>query len=841
MDITDINALPSSTLKTNHFNEHYLYNVNRDSFSKLSASVIFAAEFKKTLFQEDSLYIIIGSDSGLLPKYIQEQGIPLGTRYLFIELEEVLEQLHQHHLLDSLDDEITCTILADWQAQALDLKLKEYSFLRNIRLIKAICAQQASLIEYPELSWKVSEELQSLQFQFTSSLGTQTFLKRQIENIADNVLPIQLIENKYKDRTAIVLAGGPSLTNLMPWVKQHRRQLIIFSVSRVSRQLVNAGIEPDFVCSVDPAPENIDVSKEMFLFKNSTFIHAHHVDPALINQWAGRKLYFGNRFPWQTNANPKNINSVGPTVSNSALAAAHFSGCRRILLAGFDLCFTAEGITHAEGSDEAQSGPKYDSSLLEVKTYNGQMRTTEPEYYIALQNLGFQAEKIIAEHKSIINLAAEAAVTENITHTPPCDISFDDQLDSAQQNSLDIKEFSIAELQAHYQLINKELNKAIYNLESIEKLAIKALKINSEMYTTEGTIENYQDKRKLDDIEKQLKRKYKLFSALVKSFGVRDFLRITTPYDNSDSWDAEKAKELGEVYYNAYQSASTTLQALFKGTLKRTQARIAELKENPDFAMLIEQWEKDKSFNRGKVWKKLHPQSKYMAAANREFAPLDLEFKEILNTSNTAFKKITDHQSSLALLKTKALLLFKHHKLDKLKDLLNSLQYVSAAEATEKESYQHLISAYIAEQEHNTELALELHNKIISTENSPLLEESLFRVASISIQKNDHPNALLALKCLSQLSPIYLPFYAESAYLSGDYMQAIDSYTEYINFFPEDLVCQLKLTRLYMEIGVNDAAELMLDHILTTDPDLTMAQKLKTEIKTGGFPSKTGH
>ncbi|WP_293751068.1 6-hydroxymethylpterin diphosphokinase MptE-like protein [uncultured Paraglaciecola sp.] len=825
MLITDILQFSASALKTNRFNEHFLYNVNRDSFSKISAKVIFDTEFKKKIFDEDSLYIIIGTDSGLLPKYIQEQGVPLGTRYLFIEIDEILNQLHQHQLLDFLDPSIICTSATKWKDQALELKLKDYSFLRNVKMFKAICAQQASLIEYPELSWKISEELQSLQFQFTSSLGTQFFIRCQIQNIADNILPVKSIENIYKGRTAIVLAGGPSLTKILPWVKENRNKLVIFSVSRISRQLINTNIEPDFVCSVDPAPENIDVSKEMFLFKKSVFIHSHHVDPALVNQWTGVKLYFGNRFPWKTNANPKNINSAGPTVSNSALAAAHYSGCKQILLAGFDLCFTAEGITHAEGSDEAISGPKYDSSLLEVETYSGVMRTTEPEYHIALQNLGFQAGEIKAKNKTIINLSADAAIAENVIHTLPENFVFAPQV--TQDTSISIPQLGIPELQTHYQLLTNELNKAIHHLKAIKKLAIKALKINNEMYSEQGSIENPKDKQELDSIERQLKKKHKLYAELTKSFGVRDFIRITSPYGDSELWGAEKAQEIGKIYYTSYKSASSELLSLFEDTLLRTQTRTEELKDNPDFSVLIRQWTKDKSYNRINIWKNLHSNINIPETARLEFKNLSEEFQSILNTTDTAFKKMTENQSSLALLKAKATLLFKHNKTDKLKDLLNSLRHI---ETTEKEDYQYLISAYIAEQEGDTQLALELHNKILNIENSPLLEEALLRVTAISIRTNDHSNTLLALKCLSQLSPTYLPFYAESAHLTGDNILAIDCYTEYVNFFPEDLVCKLKLTRLYMDMKVYEAAELMLEHILTVDPGMEIALTLKMEI-----------
>ncbi|RLD21468.1 MAG: hypothetical protein DRI71_08910 [Bacteroidetes bacterium] len=827
MATTDIPQLPANTIKTNLFDERFLYNVNRDSFSKISAKAIFDDEFKENLFKDDYLYIIIGTDSGLLPQYIQKQGIPLGTRYLFIEIEEILEQLSQHQLIDSIDTEIVFSTINTWKEEVLNLKLKEYSFLGNVHLLKAICVQQANLTDYVELSWRISEELQALHFQFSSSIGTQSFLRRQIENIADNILPIKLLENIHQDKTAIILAGGPSLTKILPWVKENRKKLIVFSVSRVSRQLINKEIEPDYVFSVDPQAENIDVSKEMFLFKNSIFIHSYHVDSSLINQWAGIKLYFGNRFPWKTDNNIKNKNSAGPTVSNSALAAAHYFGCKQILLAGFDLCFTKEGITHAEGSDEAISGPKYDSSLLEVETYSGEKRSTEPEYHLALASLGVQAKQILADNKIIVNLSPDAAKADNISHLPPEKITLHSSYNPPTHKA--VHTLDTEELQAHYQAVLTELKKAIHHITSIKKLSTKALKINNEMYGLNGEIKNYKDKREIDNIEKLLKRKHRTYGNLIKMFGIRNFLRITSPHGVEEIWSSEKAKQIGSIYYSSFQSGSQELLLLLEDSLLRVQSRLEELKDTPNFSLLINQWKADKSYNRATTWEYQHPNISIPNIIQSDFQELKEEFQNILNLTNTQFKRNTEKQSSLTFLKTKTILLFKHKKIEALKNLKNSLEHITTSE---KESYKLLISAYIAELEGESDLALQYHDLIINTENSTLLEESLLRKAPISINKDDHSNTLLALECLSQISPAYLPFYAESCRIVRDYVRAIDSYTNYINFFPEDIICKLKLTRLYMEMEVYEAAGMMLDHILLDDPYMEIAINLKNEIKT---------
>jgi len=141
-----------------------------------------------------------------------------------------------------------------------------------------------------------------------------------------------------------------------------------------------------------------------------------------------------------------------------------------------------------------------------------------------------------------------------------------------------------------------------------------------------------------------------------------------------------------------------------------------------------------------------------------------------------------------------------------------------------------LIDAYLAELENDAETALTGYNNIIDLGQSPVLEEALLRVASISLEQQNQQNAFLAMDCLANLSPIYLPYKAELARITGDHLQAIDSYNAYITFFPEDTLSQLKLTALYIDIKVYKAAELMLEHILQTTPDLESAIGLKNQL-----------
>lgn len=186
-------------------------------------------------------------------------------------------------------------------------------------------------------------------------------------------------------------------------------------------------------------------------------------------------------------------------------------------------------------------------------------------------------------------------------------------------------------------------------------------------------------------------------------------------------------------------------------------------------------------------------------------------------------------RSDIHCFKNKAKILFRNKKLNELMDLKD--KFLADDKNHAKQDYLYLTSSYIADLENKPEFSLDFLDKILNTENTALLEEALTQITSISIEQQNHQNAFQALQCLTQISPIYLPFYAESARILDDLNLAIDSYITYINFFPEDIVVQLKLASLYLSHELYDAAELMLDHILKNSPDLETALTMKSQLQ----------
>ncbi|WP_367155359.1 6-hydroxymethylpterin diphosphokinase MptE-like protein [Methylomonas sp. HYX-M1] len=814
-------------VSVNRFGERFFFNLNRHAFDRTGAEALFDAKFSETLFKEDSLNIIVGTDSGLLPRYVQNRGVPKGARYIFVEPDEVLPALQSHGMLADLDERIVCVDLVHWGDAIARFKITDYFYIEAVRSFNAVCAQDDFILKYAELSWHLTETLSQLHWQNSVELGMEAFITRQLDNVADNRRPAILLKNLFKHQTVAVLAGGPSLDEALPWVKANRRRLVVFAVSRIARQLLAAEIEPDFVFSVDPTELSFDISKEMLRFSDKvTFICSYHTVPSLLSQWLGNVFYLGERFPWSSPLNVANLGSAGPTVTNTALNVAYDMGARQIVLAGVDLCFTREGFTHAKGSDEQLAGPRFNLTSLQVETNAGFLAPTSCDFAQAIRSLSVQAKRLTGFGCRLINASGAAAKVEHVDFLPLSAIVLPDEPVDAP--SMVAAGLSGVEDDDHYfRAAKQELKRAQFQIQAIAKLAENARRINDQMYDVSGVIVHYKDKQNLDRIEKKFKREYRQFSKLVKRFGIRRFIKLAKPFVDEE-WSAEEAKRLGNVYYDAYLEGANKLAQLLDQSLRRIAVREAELVQVPDLRWLCEHYRQERSFGRIRRWCTPFVTQVLSAQDRQAAAELLSEFEQVIENKQTRHFARAKSYSNLATVKQRAALLFKHQKMAELQDLQSALN--KHEQASSVEVYRWLITAYLAELQANADEALEAYQKIVDA-GELLLEEALSRIAAIAIDKEDAATSDLALRCLSGLNPIYLPHYAEIRRLHDDVIGAIDAYNDYIRQFPDDTPVQIKLATLYMECRLYDGAELMLDYLLKNKPGLEVVGNLQRQLQ----------
>ncbi len=808
----DVSAIP---FVSNAFGERYLHAVNRTAFAHIGAQAVFQQHFGGKLHDEDTLNIIIGTDSGLLPEYVQKHGVPVGSRYLFIELDELLPAIEERLATVDLDPRINIVDASRWYQHAQDCAIDSYVFIDRLRLLNSVGAADAFLPAYRLLHRRVKTELDTWVWALRGTLKSSNFIDCQLSNVTQALVPAQRLKNSFIGRSAILLGGGPSLDAILPWLKLHRHELVVFAVSRICRRLLQEGIEPDIVCTIDPTTLSFDVSKEMLeLSEEVLLVGAYHASPALLSQWRGRSVYLGDRVPWPSEWNTENIQVTGPTVTNTALALAMEMGFTQVILGGVDLCFSAEGYSHASGSNERIAGPALGHMGPLVETNSGDMAETSDALQQAVNDIARQAQVALTRGCQFINSAAQAARIPCVLFQPLDDIRLNALGDDPKTIlARCLPDNTRASRLDYYQRLDKEVAKTEHRLHKIADLAQEALRCNDGLFGRNGKPADFKYKHKMDKIEKQLEKDFKGLADLVKHYGITPFLRIIRP-DRDKAWSDEEIETTGRVYYEAYVDGAARFQATLSVLRQRLATRIAEENIAPDILQLLDAWAQLKETGRARVWLHQHPDqaAALTPAARAALNDAVAAFETELHSTDTAHMTRCKTEAGLENVPSKAGWLFRNNDITGLNRLVTGLQQRSDAQ---DQAAFWLVSGYLAELEERPDDALNCYQQIGE---GPALEDALRRITALSLGLADFSSALLALECLGHLTAAYLPQYAELLRLNGAAQEAAEVYARYLEQAPDDVAALLKLGQLYQEQGIEDGACWAFEQVLQYAP-----------------------
>ncbi|MCR8921368.1 DUF115 domain-containing protein [Dasania sp. GY-MA-18] len=819
-------------ITTNQFGEQYLPSINKNVFTSHGSKHAFQKQFKNELWETGTFHIIVGTDSGLLIKYIIEHGIPEDSRFLFIEPNSLIDTIKT--LVPDLEQYSNQLILCtpdEWEEKTVDLDIDPYILDNTLRLTKSIAAFDPTLEEYERLNIEINNKLESTVYAIKITDTSARFISHQLKLISENYNPFYLLNGKFKNKTCIILGGGPSLDNHLPWIRDNKENLVIIAVSRIAKEILNAGIIPHMVFSVDPDIVSFDLAKKLFTLPEKVlFVYSNHANAELISQWHGKCAYLGPRYPWESKNEKENIMPHGPTVTNTALMAAVNIGFKRVLLAGVDLCYSKNGVTHTKGSEEADAGPFLSNEGQWVETYEGEKAFTDMQFVYATKLLKGQAEYAKENGTELINLSETAVKIKNIAHIKPENIEFEAVEDSIW-DIIDkhIPSYCPTTNKSDNLTVIREIEKHINIIGEIESLAKDALKENQQLFKKNKDNEfNKKTNIKLAKIHKKLSEKYPSETALLQSYGSIFFREFIKPAVTED-WKEKELELSRNLYYNAIIESITEFRKLLKKTLKRTQSRVAEEKSPVDLSHSIKQWQEDGQPGRSKLWITRH-QEEYKNLdedTKKQLQDMVEDFEKILVTENMEWRNECKKSTSLDGVRA---------KLDKMmlqknkEGLINMREALSQLKNQNEQavSLQHLCSGYILAIEGKSQASLDELEKVLEEETQ---EQALKVMLTLSIDLLEKDKAETALERLSEKSQMFTPHYAEFLKLQNKYEKSIFTYTEYLKDYPDDIPVWFSLGKLYHEINEIELASMVFDHIIEHDPSNEAAQSYVEKIR----------
>jgi hypothetical protein len=820
-----------NTFAVSPFGEYYLPSVNRSQFEKLDSKTSYDAKYKKSFNQENTLHVIIGMDSGLLANYVLEMGVAEGSRFIFVELDAVLSLLQ----ID-IPDEFKNTLYicnADEFTELLQEQTNELYVIKDCcSLYRSLGATSSHLADYTLLSNNIEKIVQNTSFESEVSFSQKIFVKTQLENIIENRLPASILKDEFSGLSCIVIAGGPSLDQHLDWIRSQSDSLIIIAVSRIASKLHNEGITPHIIVSVDPQDHSFEVNREMMpLHHESLFIQSFHVCSRMSAQWQGKSLYLGHQVPWDTSLDKDNIESIGPTVTNSAVHLALKMGFSQVLLCGVDFCHSRDGFTHAKGTLEASLGPNLGQICEWVHTYAGYKAETLIQLLHAIESL--QEEVVNYPERSIINLSQSAAIVEGVSYKSTQDIQLT-SIPHAKIQLLQNTNDDDCTLQRTQDIESKidKLTQAVKSMEKIVRLSSQAIEHNTKMSLPSNDPKQIiYLSAKIEAIEQTLNGKHHSLSQLIKFYGYYEFTKFLTTKD-TESWSQAQLNEMTFSYYDAFKNISETLLTLFKSSLIRSKSRLLEVNDCSSIFQLAEQWQADNHQGRVRIWQQIHPDFRNICTDSELelIEKLETEYQEQLTNDRKVYVDSVKKTTSLerAFVKIMVLVNTKHHT--GLKQMASYLLPFTPQDAQAQRLY-HLSYGHQLQLEDKYDQALacmlELPESLVTE-----AESKLILLLSLKLFKLD-----LASKTLEKAitySDEYQPRYAYVLSLLGKNQQALNIYLDYLEKYPSDLMVWLKFGSLMFDLGEMMAATDAFNHVITSDPDNQVALNYLARIKENG-------
>lgn len=232
------------------------------------------------------------------------------------------------------------------------LRAADFSRVPCIRVLEARPLDEADLNMALEMTHPSRDLLRMQACDMSTRLTFgQAWQDQTLRNLPDIIRHpgVNTLFGKFSDMPALVVAAGPSLQEVLPYISRVRSRVLLISVGRVLRTLIHrAGLVPDLAVTGDGQafvarhfenkPEGIPVAASCF------------TEPTAIEQLD--KMFFmditamGMPEWLEEKIGPRGEIYPGGNVATTAISLAVNMGCKTVFMAGMDLSYAPDGGTH---------------------------------------------------------------------------------------------------------------------------------------------------------------------------------------------------------------------------------------------------------------------------------------------------------------------------------------------------------------------------------------------------------------------------------------------------------------------------------------------------------------
>jgi hypothetical protein len=773
---------------------------------KQECSATIYKEYVGVTLPEDKLYVVLGTDSALLVKYIQEIATT-GQRFICVDFPEVISFIKKTVELEP-ENKIEFYSFEEFNFELLYEQYQDYVIRNAIILLKSLIVDEGKGL-YNGVYRREEENFHRFRIDRVDNRNFKNTFDQQIANVCDLMHPLHNIKDQLKgDVPGIVLGGGPSLDDVIPWLKNNQGKVWIFAASRICNRLLKEGIVPDFIATLDPQELIFEYSKEMYHFADkSILITGEHPYPRLIQQWKGLKTYTRRRFPWAMRSE-ENFISDGPTVTNAMFGMAVYLGVSKIYLAGVDFCFTLDGVCHESSSIESNMGIRDRNDTFAIN-YRGERVGTNIQLYDA-RNL-FEEELLNLSktwtNLQAINLNSGAAVINGIPHQALDSVRLENDKFDVIQVFKPFLDYDIRSQKTFLKLLTTEINFASKWLDNMAKKAKKGLHLTSILFKTpKKQQERIHDVLKL---KKQLEIEVGPDYQTMVNYAYTDFMQSLTPVESEESMSQQEMVNALSGFFGGLKKGSEGFIEQLNLLKEEIEFRKFEIDENTGFTDLTKAWLSRNIPGKFYVWLEhlsMHNLEYYQNVYPAEVKMLETAFNEMLHDNSklvARFKTRLKNPQEYITQINKSCEQNLTHPIEKIISQLGALPKETF------EEIQRYAEGVLFEMQNLPEKALIKYLEADLNKTKPYVLKRLFSLA-FSLKEFE-----LGLECLENLCKQdiqFLPTFAESLALLGNVIGAIEVLKTY-PLLMQDTAAFINLLKLYIQAGQVEQANVLLTHV----------------------------
>lgn len=413
------------------------YLADKDNYKKNIQNLI--DNLEGILF--DSVVIIFGIDSGEYIKALKSK-LCERNRVIMIEPNKDIYDIAKEKIVD---DNIH---LIHYDEQVIKAILRNLINHKNFNRLHVHCFGNYKDV-YIEEYEKFIGILDNIYYTSSSSIAVVSSFKKiffgnMISNLSiiNDTSSLNSYIDKFKNTPAIIVSAGPSLDRNIQTMLKYKNCLdkfFIIAGNRTMGSLIENGIKPNLVVSVDPAQVTYDMMKK-YLDSDVPLAFYEYSNKDLVKEYRGEKIYISELFS-RTIEDLKDLSRtyIGGSVAHTCIDIAKIIGCNKIILVGQD-CALTENKHHSYNSTfDIDKTPNELEVVLDKDIYGDEIRTTltlkffktkieeyinlvkeeDESKYIEFINASYGADIEGAPHKELEEIITSSEFNKNIENLIP--------------------------------------------------------------------------------------------------------------------------------------------------------------------------------------------------------------------------------------------------------------------------------------------------------------------------------------------------------------------------------------------------------------------------------------